>query len=135
MLVSDRKPNMPTFRKEYVKMTKQELLETAKPMIAAQSCCQELKTAAQAWIDAVGTAGEKAAADALLAELKEDVCTIDHALAFFESPRAAQYFGEEKAKEFAALARETKAKGGKWCFCGACAAGSKLMENAESFAC
>ena len=115
-------------------MTKQELIETPKAMIAAPSCCQELKAAAQAWIDAVGTTGEKAAADALLAELKEDVCTIDHALAFFESPRAAQYFGEAKAKELAAVARETKAKGGKWCFCEACAAGAKLMENAEAFA-
>ena len=46
-------------------MTKQELIETAKAMIAAPSCCQDLKTVAQAWIDAVGTAGEKAAADAL----------------------------------------------------------------------
>ena len=42
-------------------MTKQELIETAKAMIAAPSCCQDLKTVAQAWIDAVGTAGEKAA--------------------------------------------------------------------------
>ena len=87
------------------------------------------------WINAVGTAGEKAAADALLAELKEDVCTIDHALAFFDSPRAVQYFGEEKAKELAAVARKTKENGGQWCFCEACAAGAKLIENAESFAC
>ena len=116
-------------------MTKQELIEAAKAMIAAPSCCQDLKTVAQAWINAVGTAGEKAAADALLAELKEDVCTIDHALAFFDSPRAVQYFGEEKAKELAAVARKTKENGGKWCFCEACAAGAKLLENAESFAC
>ncbi len=46
-------------------MTKQELIETAKAMIVAPSCCQALKTVAQAWIDAVGTANEKAAADAL----------------------------------------------------------------------
>jgi len=116
-------------------MTKQELIETAKAMIAAPSCCRDLKSAAQTWIDAVGTAGEKAAADTLLAELKEDVCTIDHALAFFDSPRAVEYFGEAKAKELAAVAHETKAKGGKWCFCDACAAGSKLLENAEAFAC
>jgi hypothetical protein len=116
-------------------MTKQELIETAKTMIAAPSCCQDLKTVAQTWIDAVGTAGEKAAADALLAELKEDVCTIDDVIPFFESPRAVQYFGEEKAKELAALAHKVKADGGKWCFCDACAAGAKLMENAEAFAC
>ena len=116
-------------------MTKQELIETAKAMIAAPSCCQDLKTVAQAWIDAVGTASEKAAADALLAELKEDVRTIDQLIPFFESSRAVQYFGEAKAKELAALAHKVKADGGKWCFCEACAAGSKLLENAESFAC
>ena len=115
-------------------MTKQELIETAKAMIAAPSCCQDLKTVAP-WIDAVGTAGEKAAADALLAELKEDVCTIDQVIPFFESPRAVQYFGEAKAKELAALAHKIKAEGGKWCFCEACAAGAKLLENAEAFAC
>ena len=93
-------------------MTKQELIETAKAMIAAPSCCQDLKTVAQAWIDAVGTAGEKAAADALLAELKEDVCTIDDVIPFFESPRAVQYFGEAKAKELAAFAHKVKADGG-----------------------
>ena len=116
-------------------MNKQELIETTKNMIAAPSCCPELKTAAQAWLDAVGTTNEKAAADALVAELKEDVCTIDDVIPFFESPRAVQYFGEEKAKELAALAHKVKADGGKWCFCEACAAGAKLMENAESFAC
>ena len=116
-------------------MTKQELIKTAKTLIAAPSCCQPLKAAAQAWIDAVGTAGEKAAADALLAELKEDVCTIDDVIPFFESPRAVQYFGEEKAKELAAVAHKTKADGGKWCICAACAAGAKLLENSDSFAC
>ena len=116
-------------------MTKQELIETTKTLIAAPSCCQELKAVAQAWLDAVGTAGEKTAAEAFLKELKEDVCTIDDVIPFFESPRAVQYFGEGKAKELAAIARETKEKGGKWCFCEACAAGSKLLENAESFAC
>ena len=116
-------------------MTKQELVETVKTMIAAPSCCQDLKPIAQAWIDAVGTAGEKEAADALLTELKEDVCSIDDVIPFFESPRAVQYFGEEKAKELAALAHKVKADGGKWCICAACAAGAKLLENAESFAC
>ena len=116
-------------------MTKQELIETTGALIAAPSCCQDLKNAAQKWLDAIGSAEEKTAASALLAELKEDVCTIDDVIPFFESPRAVQYFGEEKAKELAALAHKVKADGGKWCFCEACAAGAKLIENAEAFAC
>jgi len=114
-------------------MNKQELIETTKTLIAAPSCCQPLKEVAQAWLDAVGTAGEKAAAEAFLKELKEDVCTIDDVIPFFESPRAVQYFGEEKAKELAALAHKVKADGGKWCFCEACAAGAKLIEDEAAF--
>ena len=114
-------------------MNKQELIETTKTLIAAPSCCPPLKAVAQAWLDAVGTDGEKAAAEAFLKELKEDVCTIDDVIPFFESPRAVQYFGEEKAKELAAAARKTKADGGKWCICAACAAGAKLIENEASF--
>ena len=116
-------------------MTKQELIETTGALIAAPSCCQELKAAAQAWLDAVGKDGEKAAAEAFLKELKEDVCTIDEVIPFFESSLAVQYFGEEKAKELAALAHKVEADGGKWCFCEACAAGAKLLENAAGFAC
>jgi len=116
-------------------MNKQELIETTKSLIAAPSCCQELKAVAQAWLNAVGTAGENAAAEALVAELKEDVCTIDEVIPFFESSLAVQYFGEEKAKELAALAHKVEADGGKWCFCDACAAGAKLLENAKDFAC
>ena len=37
-----------------------------------------------------------------------------------------KYFGEEKAKELAAVARKTKENGGQWCFCEACAAGATL---------
>ena len=115
-------------------MNKQELIETTKTLIAAPSCCQPLKAAAQAWLDAAGTAGEKAAAEAFLKELKEDVCTIDDALGFFGSPKAAEYFGEEKAKELDAFAKQQKANGAKWCFCPACAEGAKLLESAADFA-
>ena len=116
-------------------MNKTELIETVKALIAAPSCCQDLKNVAQKWLDAVGSAEEKTAAAALLAELKEDVCTIDEVIPFFESSLAVQYFGEEKAKELAALAHKVEADGGKWCFCDACAAGAKLLENAKDFAC
>lgn len=66
-------------------MSKNEFIETVKTMIAAPSCCQELKDAGQKWLEAVGTAGEDAAWNALLKEAREDICTIEHALAFFES--------------------------------------------------
>ena len=40
--------------------------------------------------------------------------------------------GREKAAAMLAQAREVKAKGGKWCFCPACTAGRKILENASS---
>ena len=115
-------------------MDKNELIETVKTMIAAPSCCQELKDAGVKYLAAIGTAEEKRAGAALLAEVQEDVCTLDQTIPFFESPSAARIFGAEKAKAMAAHAREIKAKGAKWCDCPACAAGVKIMENAALLA-
>ena len=44
-----------------------EIIEQAKNLIAAHSCCQEAKDAANAWLCAVGTADEKEKAKALVA--------------------------------------------------------------------
>ena len=41
-------------------MDKNELIATVKAMIAAPSCCQELKEAGQNWLAALGTAEESA---------------------------------------------------------------------------
>lgn len=111
-------------------MDKNELVATVEAMIAAPSCCRELKAAGRAWLDAVGTAAEKAAGAALLAEVKDDVCTLEHTIGFFESAAGAKFFGAEKARAMAAHARELKASGAKWCDCPACAACVKIMENA-----
>ena len=108
-------------------MKQNEIIQTVKTMIAAPSCCQELKDAGQKWLDAVGTAGEDAAWDALLREAREDICTIEHALAFFESEMGTKIFGAEKAKALAAHARDVIAKGGKWCDYPACSACAKIL--------
>lgn len=113
-------------------MNKNELVETVKSMIAAPSCCADLKAVGRKWLDAVGTAGEKNAAEALLSELEEDVCSIDDVLGFFASPAAEAHFGAEQAKALLEQGRQVKANGGKWCFCPACAAGAKILENRDS---
>ena len=115
-------------------MDKKELIRTVEQMIAAPSCCRELKEAGSKWLAAVGTAEEKAAGAALLAEVKEDVSTIEHAIEFYESELGTKIFGAEKAKALAAHSRQVKAAGGKWCDCPACAAGVKVMENAALLA-
>lgn len=115
-------------------MDKKELIETVRNMIAASSCCPELKSVGQKYLDAVGTAAEKDAAAELLREAKEDVSNLEHTIGFFESPLGAQIFGAEQAKAMAAHARELKAQGGKWCDCPACSACVKIISNASLLA-
>ncbi len=115
-------------------MDKKELTQIVKDMIAAPSCCPELKAAGQEWLDAADAVAEKAAAAALLQEIREDVLLIEHVIAFVESPQGAQMFGAERAKAIAKHAHEVKARGEKWCDCPACAAGLKVLDNASRLA-
>ena len=112
-------------------MNKQVLIEKIKAMAAAPSCCAELKQAVQAYLDAVGTANEKSAAQNLIAEIAEDITTIDDLVPFAHSEIAVQIFGAEGAKKFAAHADELKASGAKYCDCGACAPGVEILANKE----
>ena len=97
-------------------------------MIAAPSCYSGLKEAGQNWLEAVGTKGEKEAAQKLIAELEGDITDIDHLVEFAHSETAAKMFGEG-AKGFAAHADELKANGAKFCDCGACAPGLEILKN------
>ena len=78
------------------------VVEKTKELMAAPSCCQEAKDAAQAWLDAVGTENEAEETKKYIAELEEDIMTLDGLIAFAESEMGAQVFGVEKAKEVAA---------------------------------
>ena len=49
------------------------IVEKVKEVLAAPSCCPELKDAAQKYLAALDTADEKAAGKILIAELEEDV--------------------------------------------------------------
>jgi len=112
-------------------MDKQTLINKAKAMAAAPSCCPELKTAVQVYLDAVGTAKEKSSAQNLIAEIEEDITPIDSLVAFAHSDHAKEIFGAEGAKNFAAHADELKASGAKYCDCRACAPGLEILANKE----
>ena len=107
-------------------MERNELVRTVEAMIAAASCCDELKAAGRKWLDSVGTAEENAAWTALLAEIREDICTLDHTIPF-----GTKIFGAAKARELAAHARERKARGETWCDCPACAAGVRILASVK----
>ena len=70
---------------------------------------------------------------ALKKELKEDVCSIDHVIPFFESEEGAKVLGADTAKNLAKAAHEAKDKGVKYCICPACTAGGWLLDHASEW--
>lgn len=114
-----------------VTMGKEYVIEKTKELMNAASCCAEAKAAAQAWLDAIGTDGEAAAAKAYVAELEADIMPVDGLIAFAKSETGAQVFGAEMAKNVAAHGEEIKAAGGKYCDCPACAAVAAILEKKD----
>ena len=108
-------------------MTKEELIQQVRNLIAAPSCYAALKEKAEAYL----TAQDKAAADALVEELKADVQSIDAVIPFFGSDDAKKIFGAEVAGQLFAKAKQVKAEGGDTCFCDACTAGKAILDNQE----
>ena len=109
-------------------MAKSEVLVKVKELIAAPSCYSELKTIAQEYLAAVGTANEKAAGKELIAELEEDVETIDEVMAFLNSEKAVEILGKETVAAMLEQGKKIKTAGGKYCFCPACVAGKALLD-------
>lgn len=108
---------------------KEFTIEKVKELMSVSSCCAEAKQAAQSWLDALGTDQEAAQTKALIAELEEDITTVDGLIAFAESEAGAKVFGAEMAKGLAAHGREIKAAGAKYCDCPACAASAAILEK------
>ncbi len=108
-------------------MDKKELMDICEELISNPPCCRELQEAGRKWLDAVGTADEHAAAEALIKELEEDVNTIDDTIGFFSSPMAEKYFGAEGAKQKLEEIKKAKENGEVWCTCPACQKGAALL--------
>ena len=109
-----------------------EMIKKTQELIAAPTCCPEAKSAAQHWLDALGTAEEESAANHYFTELEEDIMPIDQLLHFADSEAGKEYFGAEKAAEVAAHAKEIKDAGSKYCDCPACAAAEKILAFKEA---
>lgn len=105
-----RKP--PVRGERMMKMDKQAIKEKVQAIVAAPSCCPELKAAGEEWLAAVGTAREKAASEKLIAELEADVLEVDQVLAFFASREGQKLFGAEKAAKMAQHMREGRRQEG-----------------------
>ena len=94
-------------------------------------CCDELKEAAQAWLDSIGTDKQKEAGERYVAELQDSIVTVEGMLAFLPTKEAKAKFGEDIANKFYEHAKELKAKGIVNCDCPACTSASAVLELKE----
>lgn len=91
-------------------------------------CCDELKEAAQNWLNVVGTDSQKSAAEKYVSVLKDSIVSVDGMLEFLPTKEAKAKFGEETANKFYEHAKELKAQGAANCDCPACTAASAVLE-------
>lgn len=104
------------------------LVEESKVLMNAQTCCEDAKNAAQAWLDAVGTEKEAEQSKAYVEVLEDAIVPIDDLIALAQSEKGIQYFGEETAKGIVLHGKEIKAAGAQYCDCPACAAVEKILK-------
>lgn len=107
------------------------MTEKTKELMNASSCCEEVKSAAQAWLDAAGTENEAEQTKKYLGVLEANVMDIDKLISFAESEEAIEMVGAEKAKGFADHGRQIKAAGAKYCDCPACSVGAAILEKKD----
>ena len=67
----------------------------------------------------------------MIAELEEDVQSIDDTMEFLYSDAAKGILGAEAVASMVETAKKVKAAGGKICFCPACTAGQAILDKRE----
>jgi len=112
-------------------MDKNAMIAKVKEVVAAGSCCAELKAAGQEWLGAVGTPKQKEAAEKLVLELEEDVQSIDATMDFLKSQAAVDLLGAETVAQMTEQGRKFKESGGTYCFCPACQGGVEILACKE----
>lgn len=110
---------------------KEYVTEKVNELINAPTCNSKTREAAESWLAAAGTEKETEETKKFLSELEEDIMPIDNLIAFAGSEAGAKVFGEEKAKDVAAHAKEIKAAGAKYCDCPACAAVEAILDKKD----
>ncbi len=106
------------------------IVEKTQELMSASSCSEEARTAAQSWLDSIGTEKEAEETKSYISELEADIMPIDNLIGFAESDAGAQVFGDA-AKNVAAHAKEIKAAGAKYCDCPACTAVAAILEKKD----
>ena len=86
--------------------------EKTRALIAAPTCCSQLKAMAEDWLNAAGTAQEAEATRRYVAEMEADIMPAEGLLAFAKSEMGAKVFGPENAPNVAAHAQAAGGRGG-----------------------
>ena len=108
-----------------------EISQAVRELTEGPSCCAEAREAAERWLASAGTPAEAEASKALVAEMEDDLVTVDGLIAFAESEAGIGHFGAETAAAIAAHGRELKASGAAYCDCPACTAAKAILDFKE----
>ncbi len=99
---------------------RKSLIRQTEELIAIDYCDPALKEAAQKWLNTRADAAANAeATKAYVAALQDGIMTLDECLAFMESPKAKEVFGENY-DNMVEHAKSLKASGEVYCDCEAC---------------
>ncbi|HJA66915.1 molecular chaperone Hsp90 [Lachnoclostridium sp. An169] len=110
--------------------TRNYIIGKSHELMEAVTCSKEAKAAAESWLAAAGTEREAEETEKYIAELEEDIVTVDALIALAESETGAKIFGDG-AKGVADHGREIKAAGAKYCDCPACAAVEAILAKKD----
>ncbi len=111
---------------------KEYVIHKLNEMTSIPYCCEEAKSAAADWMNALGTDKEAEQTAKLLTELEEALLPIDNYIAFASSEAGVNVFGgEEGAQKEISRTKERKAAGAKYCDCPACAAALAILDKRE----
>ena len=105
-----------------------EVIAKTKEVMKEPYTCDELKVAAQAWLDAIGTEAEAEETKKYFLVLEESIVPIDDLIHMATSEEIIQNFGAETAKNIENHAKEIKAAGAKFCDCSACSIVATILE-------
>lgn len=101
----------------------QKIVEKTKALLELNAC-EELKTAAKAWLDAEG---DEASTAEYIKQLKRGMMPVEILFNIFSGETAIVHFGAERAMEIVEHAQELMDVGKRFCDCPACTADLELL--------
>ena len=113
---------------------REDLAAKTRELMAQPQCQPALKEAAQAWLDTMDDGNANAEpAKKYVEALMANIATIDESIAFMESDKAKEIFGDKHA-EMLAAEKAAKANGKKFCSCSACSLVADILDKKEYLA-